>query len=220
MKIALQTVWQKIDLHHFFPLRNVVIEFLMIEWIVSRHYVTSPHFANSKLPILPYANELSYQNLTKDRTELLHVNQNHQSEPQLQQLQIQVQLQQQSATSPQHHQHHHQNLLSPSLSYSTSGNESLPRFMTNDSPLSCCNQSMAFSALEVDSGSSVTGSLPSPDATSCSLDAASASTSPTCALMDPSPSPNNVNATATGVGEPPLSQRVNVLQQRVILPEC
>ena len=77
--------------------------------------------------------------------------------------------------------------------------------------------------LELDSGSSVGGSLPSPGAASCSLDAASTSTSPSCALMEHAPSPaatvssasvNTVQPTGP-VGEPPLTQRVGVLQQRV-----
>ena len=80
-----------------------------------------------------------------------------------------------------------------------------------------------ISGLELDSGSSVGGSLPSPGAASCSLDAASTSTSPSCALMEHAPSPvatvssasvNTVQPTGP-VGEPPLSQRVGVLQQRV-----
>ncbi|KAI4495180.1 hypothetical protein M0804_001381 [Polistes exclamans] len=78
--------------------------------------------------------------------------------------------------------------------------------------------------LELDSGSSVGGSLPSPGATSCSLDGASTSTSPSCALMEHAPSPpigvsNGVNTQVNGqVAEPPLSQRVGVLQQRLGLP--
>lgn len=103
-----------------------------------RHYVTSPHFSSGKLPALPYTTGESYQTLSKDRSELLQVNQNPNSEPQLQQLQIQVQLQQQSATSPQHHHqqqqqhHHHQGLLSPGLSFSGNGTE-------NDFLFSCSN---------------------------------------------------------------------------------
>lgn len=76
--------------------------------------------------------------------------------------------------------------------------------------------------LELDSGSSVGGSLPSPGATSCSLDGASTRTSPSCALMEHEHSPvavvNGTQATAGPVGEPPLSQRVGVLQQRVSNP--
>ncbi|XP_076278075.1 uncharacterized protein LOC143207983 isoform X3 [Lasioglossum baleicum] len=160
---------------------------------------------------LSYGNESGYQTVSKERTELgLHINQNHQhqSEPQLQQLQIQVQLQQQqqqqqqqqgTTTSP--HQQQHQGLLSPGLSFSGSG-------------------------LELDSGSSVGGSLPSPGAASCSLDAASSSTSPSCALMEHAASPSGTVSSAsvnsvqpTGqVGEPPLTQRVGVLQQRLGLP--
>lgn len=79
-----------------------------------------------------------------------------------------------------------------------------------------------FEGLELDSSSSVGGSLPSPGTASCSLDGASSSTSPSCALVDshahsPVVSPTVVNTTqsSTGaVGEPPLSQRVGVLQQR------
>lgn len=166
----------------------------------SRHYATGPQHFNTKLAGLSYATgEAGYQPLAKERPELaLHINQNHQnqSEPQLQQLQIQVQLQQhqqqQQATASPHHQQQHQGLLSPGLSFAGSG-------------------------LELDSGSSVGGSLPSPGATSCSLDAASTSTSPSCALMEHAPSPpagvsNNVNnAQANGpVGEPPLTQRLGL----------
>ncbi|KAG7207962.1 hypothetical protein KM043_009545 [Ampulex compressa] len=177
----------------------------------SRHYVAAPqHFNTTKLGGLTYSTgESSYQPLPKERPELaLHISQNHQhqSEPQLQQLQIQVQLQQHqqqqqqnAAASP--HQQQHQGLLSPGLSFTGSG-------------------------LELDSGSSVGGSLPSPGAASCSLDAASTSTSPACALMEHAPSPaggvssGNVNGAQTNgsVGEPPLTQRVGVLQQRLGLP--
>ncbi|XP_076278074.1 uncharacterized protein LOC143207983 isoform X2 [Lasioglossum baleicum] len=169
----------------------------------SRHYTAAPqHFSTSKLG-LSYGNESGYQTVSKERTELgLHINQNHQhqSEPQLQQLQIQVQLQQQqqqqqqqqgTTTSP--HQQQHQGLLSPGLSFSGSG-------------------------LELDSGSSVGGSLPSPGAASCSLDAASSSTSPSCALMEHAASPSGTVSSAsvnsvqpTGqVGEPPLTQRLGL----------
>ncbi|XP_053971573.1 transcriptional regulator ovo isoform X1 [Hylaeus volcanicus] len=176
----------------------------------SRHYTAAPqHFNASKLGLTYTTGESSYhQSVSKERPELaLHMNQNHQhqSEPQLQQLQIQVQLQQhqqqqqqQTAAASPHHQQH-QGLLSPGLSFTGSG-------------------------LELDSGSSVGGSLPSPGAASCSLDATSTSTSPSCALMEHAPSPsaaaasvNNVQATGP-VGEPPLTQRVGVLQQRLGLP--
>lgn len=77
--------------------------------------------------------------------------------------------------------------------------------------------------LEIDSGSSVGGSLPSPGTASCSLDGASTGTSPSCGLGEhahsPVVSPTTVAAQAAGsVGEPPLSQRVGVLQQRVSDP--
>ncbi|XP_043267556.1 transcriptional regulator ovo isoform X2 [Venturia canescens] len=143
----------------------------------SRHYTNPPqHFTTNKLSSISYNNgESSYQPLPKERPELaLHLNQNqHQNEPQLQQLQIQVQMQHQqqqqnSATSP--HQQHHQGLLSPGLSFTGSG-------------------------LELDSGSSAGGSLPSPGAASCSLDATSTSTSPACGLMEHAPSPSGVSAT-------------------------
>ncbi|TGZ47084.1 Protein ovo [Temnothorax longispinosus] len=77
--------------------------------------------------------------------------------------------------------------------------------------------------LEIDSGSSVGGSLPSPGTASCSLDGASTGTSPSCGLGEhahsPVVSPTTVAAQAAGsVNEPPLSQRVGVLQQRLGLP--
>lgn len=82
--------------------------------------------------------------------------------------------------------------------------------------------SFNIEGLELDSGSSVGGSLPSPGTASCSLDGASTGTSPSCALAEHAHSPvvspsTIVNTTQTGgpVGEPPLSQRVGVLQQRV-----
>nr|XP_012145470.1 PREDICTED: protein ovo isoform X5 [Megachile rotundata] len=172
----------------------------------SRHYTAAPqHFSTSKLGLAYTTGESGYQSVSKERPELaLHINQNHQnqSEPQLQQLQIQVQLQhqqqqqqQQNAASP--HQQH-QGLLSPGLSFTGSG-------------------------LELDSGSSVGGSLPSPGAASCSLDTASTSTSPSCALMEHAPSPATTVSTGSvqpngPVGEPPLTQRVGVLQQRLGLP--
>ncbi|XP_024940731.1 transcriptional regulator ovo isoform X1 [Cephus cinctus] len=185
----------------------------------SRHYAAPQHFNTTKLASgLAYPpGESSYQPLPKERPELaLHINQNqHQTEPQLQQLQIQVQLQQQAAaaaaaattSSPHqqqqsqqqhHHQQQHQGLLSPGLSFTGSG-------------------------LELDSGSSAGGSLPSPGGASCSLDATSTSTSPSCALMEHAPSPSGVSATVSAppagpVGEPPLTQRVGVLQQRLGLP--
>ncbi|XP_066582214.1 transcriptional regulator ovo-like isoform X2 [Prorops nasuta] len=168
----------------------------------SRHYTAAPqHFNTSKLASLAYSTaETGYQSLQKERPELaLHLSQNHQhqAEPQLQQLQIQVQLQQQqqqqqqqnTASSPHHQQH--QGLLSPGLSFAGSG-------------------------LELDSGSSVGGSLPSPGGASCSLDAASTSTSPPCGLMDHAPSPsggvngNSVNGNQTNVGEPPITQRLGL----------
>lgn len=168
----------------------------------SRHYATAPQqFSTSKLGLGYGTGESTYQSVPKERPELaLHIGQNHQhqSEPQLQQLQIQVQLQQQqqqhqqtAAASP--HQQQHQGLLSPGLSFTGSG-------------------------LELDSGSSVGGSLPSPGAASCSLDAASTSTSPSCALMEhaaspsatgPSASVNGVQSTGP-VGEPPLTQRLGL----------
>ncbi|XP_012279999.1 transcriptional regulator ovo isoform X2 [Orussus abietinus] len=172
----------------------------------SRHYGSAPqHFAGTKLSGLGYpSGESSYQPLAKERPELaLHINQSqHQAEPQLQQLQIQVQLQQQqqqqaTASSPhqqpqqqQQQHHHHQGLVSPGLSFASSG-------------------------LELDSGSSAGGSLPSPGAASCSLDAASTSTSPPCALMEHAPSPAGVPATVSAttpgpVGEPPLTQRLGL----------
>ncbi|XP_033216845.1 uncharacterized protein LOC117172755 isoform X2 [Belonocnema kinseyi] len=137
----------------------------------SRHY-TVPQHLSPKISGITYPTaESSYHPLPKERAELaLHINQNqHQAEPQLQQLQIQVQLQQQHQQQNSPHQHH-QGLLSPGLSFTGSG-------------------------LELDSGSSAGGSLPSPGAASCSLDAASTSTSPSCALMEHAPSPSGVAAT-------------------------
>ncbi|XP_034933706.1 transcriptional regulator ovo isoform X2 [Chelonus insularis] len=175
----------------------------------SRHYTTNQQFSISKMSTIPYSDESSYQSLAKERPELaLHINQNqHQSEPQLQQLQIQVQMQQhqqQSSTSP-HHQHHHQGLLSPGLSFS--GSE------------------MSFLGLDLDTGSSTAGSLPSPGATNCSVDAVSTSTSPPCGLMEHAPSPAGVTATVSATtaisaitADPPLTQRPGVLQQRLGLP--
>ncbi|KAL0100465.1 hypothetical protein PUN28_019655 [Cardiocondyla obscurior] len=151
----------------------------------TRHYTTPQHFNASKLAGLSYAaGETSYQSLQKERSELgLHVNQNHQHQ-QEQQLQIQVQLQQQKqqATSPhqqqqqQQSQQQHQNLLSPGLNFNN--------------------------GLEIDSGSSVGGSLPSPGTASCSLDGASTGTSPSCGLGEhahsPVVSPTTVAAQAAG----------------------
>ncbi|XP_011298896.1 uncharacterized protein ovo isoform X2 [Fopius arisanus] len=157
----------------------------------ARHY-NGAHYSN-KLAGITYP-ESGYQPLGKERSELgLHVPQTHQ-EPQLQQLQIQVQMQQgQQARSP--HQQHHQGLLSPGLNFPGSG-------------------------LDLDSGSSVGGSLPSPGAGSCSLDGASASTSPACGLMEHAPSPSGVSATVSSpsASDPPASQRSGVLQQRLGLP--
>lgn len=84
-------------------------------------------------------------------------------------------------------------------------------------------QFLNFKGLELDSGSSVGGSLPSPGTASCSLDGTSSGTSPSCALAEhahsPVVSPTTVAAQTGGsVGEPPLSQRVGVLQQRVSDP--
>ncbi|KAK0159835.1 hypothetical protein PV327_010907 [Microctonus hyperodae] len=144
----------------------------------SRHYgaQNSQQFSTSKLSGMSYSTEdTSYPSLAKERPELaLHINQNqHQAEPQLQQLQIQVQMQQQQQQQPNsnspHHQHHHQGLLSPGLSFTGSG-------------------------LDLDTGSSTAGSLPSPGAQSCSLDATSTSTSPACGLMEHAPSPAGVSA--------------------------
>lgn len=161
----------------------------------TRHYTTPQHFNASKLAGLSYAAGESYQSLQKERPELaLHVNQNHQHQ-QDQQLQIQVQLQQQQkqqATSPhqqQQQQQQHQSLLSPGLNFNN--------------------------GLELDSGSSVGGSLPSPGTASCSLDGASTGTSPSCGLGEhahsPVVSPTTVAAQAAGsVGEPPLSQRLGL----------
>ncbi|XP_057336006.1 transcriptional regulator ovo-like isoform X1 [Microplitis mediator] len=170
----------------------------------TRHY-NANQFSLSKLSgITPYpSDESSYQPLAKERPELaLHINNQNQThqEPQLQQLQIQVQMQQQQqqqqqpATSP--HQHHHQGLLSPGLTFSGSG-------------------------LDLDTGSSTGGSLPSPGAGSCSIDATSTSTSPACGLMEHAPSPSGVTATVSSsisVGDPSLTQRPGVLQQRLGLP--
>ncbi|XP_011329661.2 LOW QUALITY PROTEIN: transcriptional regulator ovo [Ooceraea biroi] len=175
----------------------------------TRHYTTPQHFNASKLSGLSYAaGESSYQSLQKERPELaLHVNQNHQHQ-QNQQLQIQVQLQQhqqkhQTAASPhqqqqqsqqqQQQQQHQQGLLSPGLSFAGNG-------------------------LELDSGSSVGGSLPSPGTTSCSLDGTSSGTSPSCALADshahsPVVSPTVVNAAQSSggaVSEPHISQRLGL----------
>ncbi|XP_046431568.1 uncharacterized protein LOC124185154 isoform X2 [Neodiprion fabricii] len=176
----------------------------------SRNYTTTQHFnGTSKIPsTLNYPpGESSYQPLPKERPELaLHINQQQSNEPQLQQLQIQVQLQQQGASSSPH-QHHHQSLLSPGLSFTGSG-------------------------LDLDSASSAGGSLPSPGAASCSLDTASASVSSPSTMMDhgqvPSPASVTASVSATSaisnskhtspVGDPPLPQRVNVLQQRLGLP--
>ncbi|XP_024881914.1 transcriptional regulator ovo-like [Temnothorax curvispinosus] len=145
----------------------------------TRHYTTPQHFNASKLAGLSYAaGETSYQSLQKERPELgLHVNQNHQHQ-QEQQLQIQVQLQQQKqqATSPHQQQQQHQSLLSPGLNFNN--------------------------GLEIDSGSSVGVSLPSPGTASCSLDGASTGTSPSCGLGEhahsPVVSPTTVAAQAAG----------------------
>ncbi|XP_012217240.1 transcriptional regulator ovo isoform X2 [Linepithema humile] len=164
----------------------------------TRHYTTPQHFNASKLAGLSYAaGESGYQPLPKERPELpLHVNQNHQHQ-QEQQLQIQVQLQHQTkqqvtaSPHPQQQQQQHQGLLSPGLSFTGNG-------------------------LELDSGSSVGGSLPSPGTASCSLDGTSTGTSPSCALAEhahsPVVSPSTVNAAQTNgpVGEPPLSQRLGL----------
>ncbi|XP_072756014.1 uncharacterized protein [Anoplolepis gracilipes] len=171
----------------------------------TRHYTTPQHFNASKLASLNYATgESNYQSLPKERPELaLHVNQNQQQQQQQdQQLQIQVQLQQQkqAAASPHQQQQQHQGLLSPGLNFTSNG-------------------------LELDSGSSVGGSLPSPGTASCSLDGTSSGTSPSCALAEHAHSPVVSPTTVVGaaqttapVGEPPLSQRVGVLQQRLGLP--
>ncbi|XP_063992642.1 uncharacterized protein LOC135170599 isoform X1 [Diachasmimorpha longicaudata] len=160
-----------------------------------RHYNTT-HYSN-KLSGITYP-EGGYQQVGKERSELgIHINQGHQQEPQLQQLQIQVQMQQQQqgqqARSP--HQQHHQGLLSPGLNF-------------------------PGSRLDLDSGSSVGGSLPSPGAGSCSLDGASASTSPACGLMEHAPSPSGVSATVSspGASDSPSTPRSGVLQQRLGLP--
>ncbi|KAH0949310.1 hypothetical protein HN011_006156 [Eciton burchellii] len=170
----------------------------------TRHYTTPQHFNTSKLGGLNYAAaESNYQPLPKERPELaLHVNQNHQHQ-QDQQLQIQVQLQQhqqkQQTATPSHQQQQqsqqqqHQGLLSPGLSFAGNG-------------------------LELDSGNSMGGSLPSPATTSCSLDGPSSGNSPSCNLADnhshsPVVSPTVVNASqsSTGnVGEPALSQRLGL----------
>ncbi|XP_036145312.1 transcriptional regulator ovo isoform X2 [Monomorium pharaonis] len=159
----------------------------------TRHYTTPQHFNASKLAGLNYsAGETSYQSLQKERPEIaLHVNQNHQQEQQLQ-IQVQLQQQKQQATSPhqqQQQQQQHQSLLSPGLNFNN--------------------------GLEIDSGSSVGGSLPSPGTASCSLDGASTGTSPSCGLGEhahsPVVSPSTVAAQAAGsVGEPPLSQRLGL----------
>lgn len=81
--------------------------------------------------------------------------------------------------------------------------------------------------LDLDSGSSVGASLPSPGATSCSLDGASTRTSPSCALIEHAHSPvavvaptvvNGGGQTSGSVAEPPLPQRVSVVLQRVSNP--
>lgn len=152
----------------------------------TRHYTTPQHFNASKLASLNYATaESSYQPLPKERPELaLHVNQNQQHQ-QDQQLQIQVQLQQQkqqAAASP-HQQQQHQGLLSPGLNFTSNG-------------------------LDLDSGSSVGGSLPSPGTASCSLDGASSS--PSCALAEHAHSPVAVVSPTGQTGEAPLSQRLGL----------
>ncbi|XP_050466877.1 transcriptional regulator ovo isoform X3 [Cataglyphis hispanica] len=171
----------------------------------TRHYTTPQHFNASKLASLNYAaGESSYQPLPKERPELaLHVNQNQQHQ-QDQQLQIQVQLQQQkqqtgASSHQQQQQQQHQGLLSPGLNFTSNV------------------QFFNLKGLELDSGSSVGGSLPSPGTASCSLDGAS-STSPSCTLAEHahSPvavvSPTTVGAAQTtgAVGEPPLSQRLGL----------
>lgn len=83
-------------------------------------------------------------------------------------------------------------------------------------------QLLNFKGLELDSSSSVGGSLPSPGTASCSLDGTSSGTSPSCALAEHAHSPVVSPTTVVGaaqtagpVGEPPLSQRVGILKQRV-----
>ncbi|XP_060812593.1 transcriptional regulator ovo isoform X2 [Bombus pascuorum] len=188
-------------------------------------YTAVPQHFSSKLGLTYATTESSYQPISKERPELaLHINQNHQhqSEPQLQQLQIQVQLQQHQHQH-QHQQHQQHQQQQPPPQQQQQATTTSPHQQQHQGLLS---PGLSFTGLELDSGSSVGGSLPSPGAASCSLDAASTSTSPSCALMEHAPSPTTTVPSAsvntvqpTGpVGEPPLTQRVGVLQQRLGLP--